>query len=305
VSEALLDALALLPSSISRELRRAPGAGAHNAKLVHLQSGARRIAPRRLKKLHTRWGAVRSQTALFEGALVAPQIANMLRALWPDDSDKTVSRETIYNAIYLHPRGELKRELSACLCHHNQVPKPHSRAIDQLGQIKDMQSIHIRPPEIEDRLVPGHWEGDLIKGEGNRSSVGTLVERTTRFVVLVKMDNAGARSVVDSFSAVPNRQPAELRESMKYDQGRGMHSHKIRPNALVCRSTLPTRTALGSAGPTRTPTDCCAHICPTDRTCRSTPRTSSIPSRSRSTYAREKRLVGKLHSPSIPSIWLA
>ena len=90
-----------------------------------------------------------------------------------------------------------------------------------------MQSIHIRPPEIEDRLIPGHWEGDLIKGEGNRSSVGTLVERTTRFVVLAKMDNAGTRSVVDSFSAVLNRQPAALRKSMTYDQGREMHGHKI------------------------------------------------------------------------------
>lgn len=101
-----------------------------------------------------------------------------------------------------------------------------SRGVDRRGQIKDMQSIHIRPPEI-DRLIPGHWEGDLIKGEGNRSSVGTLVERTTRFVVLAKMDNAGTRSVVDSFSAVLNRQPAELRKSMTYDQGREMHGHKI------------------------------------------------------------------------------
>jgi hypothetical protein len=68
--------------------------------------------------------------------------------------------------------------------------KPRSRGVDRRGQIKDMQSIHVRPPEIEDRLIPGHWEGDLIKGEGNRSSVGTLVERTTRFVVLAKMDSA-------------------------------------------------------------------------------------------------------------------
>jgi IS30 family transposase len=120
------------------------------------------------------------------------------------------------------------------------VRKPRSRGIDRRGQIKDMQSdlhrrsgtrkshaIHIRPPEIEDRIIPGQREGDLIKGAGNRSSVGTLVERTTRFVVLAKMNNAGTRSVVDSFSAVLNRQPAELRKSMTYDQGREMHGHKI------------------------------------------------------------------------------
>ena len=147
--------------------------------------------------------------------------------MWPNDSDKTVSHQTIYNAIYVHPHGELKRELIACLRHHNQVRKPRSRGVDRRGQIKDMQSIHIRPPEIEDLLIPGHWEGDLIEGEGNRSSVGTLVERTTRFVVLAKMDNAGPRTVVESFSAVLNRQPAGMRKSMTYDQGREMHGRKI------------------------------------------------------------------------------
>lgn len=215
------------PSSISRELRRAPGSGAYDANLAHQQSYARRIAPRRTPKLHVD-GALFQVVRQCLNALWSPQqIANILRAMWPDDSDKTVSHETIYNAIYLHPRGELKRELIACLRHHNQVRKPRSRGVDRRGQIKDMQSIHIRPPEIEDRLIPGHWEGDLIKGEGNRSSVGTLVERTTRFVVLAKMDNAGTRTVVDSFSAVLNRQPAAMRKSMTYDQGREMHGHKI------------------------------------------------------------------------------
>ena len=88
-----------------------------------------------------------------------------------------------------------------------------------------MQSIHIRPPEVEDRLI--HWEGDLIKGAGNRSSVGTLVERTTDIVVLAKMDNATTKAVVDSFSAVFNREPAVMRKTMTYDQGREMHGHKI------------------------------------------------------------------------------
>ena len=138
-----------------------------------------------------------------------------------------MSHKTIYNAIYVHPRGELKRELIACLRHHNQSRKPRSRGTDRRGQIPDMQSIHIRPPEIEDRAIPGHWEGDLIKGAGNRSSVGTLVERTTGFVVLAKMDNATTKAVVDSFSAVLNREPAVMRKTMTYDQGREMHGHKI------------------------------------------------------------------------------
>jgi IS30 family transposase len=216
------------PSSISRELRRAPaGSHVYDANLAHLQSEARRVLPRRTPKLET--GGVLFQVVRhYLNLLWSPQqISNILKAMWPTESDKTVSHETIYNAIYLHPRGELKRELIACLRHHNQVRKPRSRGTDRRGQIKDMQSIHIRPPEIEDRVIPGHWEGDLIKGEGNRSSVGTLVERTTRFVVLAKMDNAGTKSVVDSFSAVLNREPETLRKSMTYDQGREMHGHKI------------------------------------------------------------------------------
>lgn len=215
------------PSSISREIRRNAGLGVYDANLAHLQSAARRVMPRRTPKMES--GSVLFQVVRhYLNRLWSPQqISNILKAMWPTETDKTVSHETIYNAIYLHPRGELKRELIACLRHHNQVRKPRSRGTDRRGQIKDMQSIHIRSPEIEDRVIPGHWEGDLIKGEGNRSSVGTLVERTTRFVVLARMDNAGTKSVVDSFSAVLNREPEALRKSMTYDQGREMHGHKI------------------------------------------------------------------------------
>ena len=214
-------------STIGREIKRTAGTGVYDANRAHLQCLARRTTPRRLPKLHADsilLEVVRHQLKL----LWSPQqIARKLRLLWPNNPEKTVSHETIYNAIYLHPRGELKRELIACLRHHNQVRKPRSRGTDRRGQIPDMQSIHIRPPEVEDRLIPGHWEGDLIKGAGNRSSVGTLVERTTGFVVLAKMDNATTKTVVDSFSAVLNREPAAMRKTMTYDQGREMHGHKI------------------------------------------------------------------------------
>ncbi|OFJ47759.1 IS30 family transposase [Janthinobacterium lividum] len=214
-------------STIGRELKRTSGAVTYDANAAHLQSQARRFAVRRVSKLDVDsvlFKVVRHQLSL----LWSPQqIARKLRALWPDNPEKSVSHETIYNAIYLHPRGELKRELIACLRHHNQVRKPRSRGTDRRHQIPDMQSIHIRPPEIEDRLIPGHWEGDLIKGAGNRSSVGTLVERTTGFVVLAKMDNATTKAVVDSFSAVLNREPAAMRKTMTYDQGREMYAHKI------------------------------------------------------------------------------
>lgn len=214
-------------STISRELKRASDADVYDANLAHLRCQARRVAPRRPPKLQTDsplFGVVRHHLNL---SWSPQQIAGKLKTMWPDNPEKTVSHETIYNAIYVHPRGELKRELVACLRHHNQARKPRSRGSDRRSQIQDMQSIHIRPPEVEDRLIPGHWEGDLIKGAGNRSSVGTLVERTTGFVVLAKMENATTKAVVDSFSAVLNREPAAMRKTMTYDQGREMHGHKI------------------------------------------------------------------------------
>lgn len=215
------------PSTISREILRADFAAHYDANLANDQAVARRKKVRRILKL-----AVDSPLfAVVQDhlkALYSPQqIAGILKLMRPDDPDKTVSHETIYNALYLYPKGELKRELIACLRFHHKARVPRSRGTDRRGQIKDMQSIHIRPPEVADRVIPGHWEGDLIKGAANASSVGTLVERTSRFVVLAKMPDAGTRSVVDSFSLVLNRQPASLRKTMTYDQGREMHGHKI------------------------------------------------------------------------------
>jgi len=91
--------------------------------------------------------------------------------------------------------------------------------------IPDMVSIHLRPPEIEDRLMPGHWEGDLIKGKANGSAVGTLVERTSGYLILARMAEATATSAVNNFSAALNRMPAELKKSLTYDQGREMTRH--------------------------------------------------------------------------------
>lgn len=92
--------------------------------------------------------------------------------------------------------------------------------MDRRGQIPEMVSIHVRPPEIEDRLMSGHWEGDLIKGKANASCVGTLLERTSGYLVLVKMNDATATSAMEGFSAALNGMPLAMRKSMTYDQGR-------------------------------------------------------------------------------------
>jgi IS30 family transposase len=136
------------------------------------------------------------------------------------------SHETIYNAIYAHPRGELRRQLIACLRHGRSTRMPRKRGTDRRGQIPEMVSIHVRPPEVDDRVMPGHWEGDFIKGAGNQSSVGVLVERTSRLVLLAKMEDATAASALAGFTAKLNSIAAPLRQSFTYDQGKEMTRHQ-------------------------------------------------------------------------------
>lgn len=154
------------------------------------------------------------------------QIAGALARAHPDTPQMQVSHETIYTAIYAMPRGELRTAVIGWLRFGHAKRRPRSRGEDRRGKIPDMVSIHDRPPEIEERLVPGHWEGDLIKGAYNRSAVGTLVERTTLFTMIAKLDSAAAEATVTGFSQVLNRIEAQKRLSLTYDQGREMTGHK-------------------------------------------------------------------------------
>ena len=137
----------------------------------------------------------------------------------PDDPTLQVSHETIYTALSAMPRGELRTELIACLRQARKSRRPRARGADRRGTIPNMVSIHMRPPEIEDRVMPGHWEGDLIKGARNASAGGTLVERTTLFVALAKIDHAPAFAAVTGFGTVLNRINAQRRLSLTYDRG--------------------------------------------------------------------------------------
>jgi len=153
------------------------------------------------------------------------QIAQRLRVMKPNDASARVSHETIYAAIYAQPRGGLKTAMVEAL--RQAKPARGRRRTTLAGTSMVPESLRIinRPEEIEARLVPGHWEGDLIKGAFNRSSVGTLVERKTRFVVLCKMNGNGAEAVLDSFNRQMKRLPAALRKSMTYDRGSEMACH--------------------------------------------------------------------------------
>jgi IS30 family transposase len=153
------------------------------------------------------------------------QIAQRLRVMKPNDASARVSHETIYATIYAQPRGGLKTAMVEAL--RQAKPARGRRRTTLAGTSMVPESLRIinRPEEIEARLVPGHWEGDLIKGAFNRSSVGTLVERKTRFVVLCKMNGNGAEAVLDSFTRQMKRLPAALRKSMTYDRGSEMACH--------------------------------------------------------------------------------
>lgn len=149
------------------------------------------------------------------------QIASKLRSMnIPSLREAYVCRETIYNAIYALPVGELLKELIICL---RQARRRAGRApAAWVGTARSMVSIHARPPEIEGQLMPGHWEGYLIKDKANASSVATLVERTSGYLMLVKMNDATATSAMEVFSAALNGMPLAMRKSMTYDQGREM-----------------------------------------------------------------------------------
>src|SRR5476649_451338 len=213
-------------STISREISRNSDVVSYGSHMAQLQCVARRQAGRAKAKLDARgvrWGVV---VEFLKAKWSPQQIASTLASVFPNDPDMQVSHETIYTAIYAQPRGELRRQLIACLRHGRSTRMPRTRGVDRRGQIPDMVSIHVRPPEIEDRLLPGHWEGDFIKGAGNQSSVGVLVERTSRLVLLAKMEDATAESALAGFSAKLNSIVAPLRQSFTYDQGKEMSRHK-------------------------------------------------------------------------------
>jgi IS30 family transposase len=207
------------PSTIAREVARNTSAGqSYGSHHAQPRALACRRNARRNGKLHTQsvcWGVVRT---LLRWKWSPQQISATLKQVFPHQREFQVSHETIYTAIYAHARGELRRELIACLRHGHSTRLPRSRGTDRRGHIPDMVSIHVRPPEVDDRIMPGHWEGDLIKGAGNRSAIGVLVERTSRLVLLARMEDATAAAALAAFTAKLNAISAPLRQSLTYGQ---------------------------------------------------------------------------------------
>jgi IS30 family transposase len=159
--------------------------------------------------------------------LLSPeQIAAQLRREYLDKPEMWVSHETIYQSIYVQGRGALRRELAACLRTGRALRKPRRRPDERRGRIPGMVSISERPAEVEDRAVPGHWEGDLIIGKNGQSAIGTLVERQTRFLMLLHLPpDHSAEAVQEAMIAASYRLPQNLWKSLTWDRGREMWRH--------------------------------------------------------------------------------
>ena len=151
----------------------------------------------------------------------------MLAKQFPDRPEMRVAHETIYQALYVQGRGQLRRELQKALRTGRARRRPHRRGDQRNGRFAGpMLMISDRPPEVMDRAVPGHWEGDLLMGQFNRSAIGTLVERSTRYVMLLHLpDGHGPERVRDALVETVSTLPSHLARSLTWDQGTEMHRH--------------------------------------------------------------------------------
>jgi transposase, IS30 family len=210
---------------ISREVARNGGRSAYRAIPAQRRADQCRIRPKvRLLETNKRLHDVVADG--LEKKWSPRQISERLRADFPEDDTMRVSHETVYQTLYLQARGELRTELTLALRQGRTRRVSRSRTAVARGKIKDMVNISERPPEAEDRSVPGFWEGDLIVGKGNKSQIATLVERTTRFVMLVRIPyDRNAVRVAGLLGRKMEALPEFLRKSITWDQGKEMAEH--------------------------------------------------------------------------------
>jgi transposase, IS30 family len=210
-------------STVSREVAGNGGRGDYRAWRAHHQARERARRPKPAKLSRPR---LAGQVTTWLKEWWSPQeIAGRLRMEFADDPMMHVSHETIYQSLFVQGRGELRRELARCL-RTGRIQRRPRRGPTNTGQLRDMVMISERPAEVEDRAIPGHWEGDLLIGTDCRSAVGTLVERTTRYVMLFHLPNGrDASGVEHAMRHAISTLPAQLRRSITWDQGKEMAHH--------------------------------------------------------------------------------
>lgn len=226
-------ALGRYTSTISREINRG-GCNKYTYRAAKAQNRARRNAAKRktgkyrLNDNPELWKYIRQK--LKKKKWSPRQIAEELEIDYPEDMTMRIAPETIYTYIYVLPRGALKKELTASLRRSHKRRYKQSREVKIERKLEDMLSIEERPKEVEDRIIPGHWEGDLIVGRYNQSALGTLVERTTRTTILIPIKDRKAETVAKAFAKEVKKLPKQMKLSMTYDQGREMAQHKLFTN---------------------------------------------------------------------------
>ena len=211
-------------STVSREVAGNGGRTAYRDARAHRASRRRAHRPKPAKlATHPRLSAVVEERLSLWWS--PTQISRWLAWAYPGDEEMRVSHETIYQSLFIQGKGALRKELSQCLRTGRAVRRPQGRPGSTKGQIRDMVMIPQRPAEVEDRAVPGHWEGDLIMGK-RQTAIGTLVERHTRYVMLFGLpDGNTAQAVRTALAATIQRLPEHLWASLTWDQGKEMAQH--------------------------------------------------------------------------------
>ena len=214
------------PSTVSREIHRNGGYASYRASSAEDAALQRALRPKACK-LAGRSQLVRIITAKLQRHWSPEQIAGWLKRRYPDQEHYHVSHETIYKSLFIQARGVHKRELLACLRTQRTTRRPRHNSLKGkgLGKIVDAVTISERPASVEDRAVPGHWEGDLIAGT-NGSHIATLVERHTRYVMLARVDNKNTDTVIRALIKQSHKLPSELYKSLTWDRGSEMSNHK-------------------------------------------------------------------------------
>lgn len=214
------------PSTVCREIQRNAGSEGYRANQADQAAWDRARRPKICKLAQHRALAQRVADKL-QRQWSPEQIAGWLKRTYPDDTSGQVSHETIYRTLFIQSRGALKKELLAHLRRTRAMRRSrhHTQKTDNHGRITDTVSISERPATVEDRAVPGHWEGDLLFG-GRNSQIATLVERQTRYVMLVKVNSKDTETVINALIKNAQRLPKELYRSLTWDRGKEMADHR-------------------------------------------------------------------------------
>ena len=214
------------PSTIGREIKRNGGYDSYRAAQADLAAWDRACRPK-LCKLADNRPLSRTVSTKLKLNWSPEQIAGWLKREYPGEERNQVSHETIYRSLFVQARGVLKKELLQYLRTKRVIRRSKHSSLkrDGLGQIKNAVSIRERPASVEDRAIPGHWEGDLIAGSKN-SYIATLVERHSRYVMLVKVKNKDTESVVSALIKQSKKLPSELYKSLTWDRGKELADHQ-------------------------------------------------------------------------------